>query len=293
MLSRKFYTIVIVGILLCLMLTGCSTEEFNQQFKELRTKVETRIESIVISPDNNTIEQEEIGSDEQPSENSEQEEIIGAEWQLEAEYFNEVKEVDGMELILNPDNLLSLVNKQQVLPDSYIPEDLIAPEVEFSFGHADVPKRYLRKEAAKALEELFAAAKDEGITLFAVSGYRSFDTQANIYDYNVRQKGEERANAVSAMPGQSEHQTGLAMDVSSKSNQFQLTEQFANTEEGKWVANNAHRYGFIIRFPKGKEHITGYNYEPWHIRFVGEKIANVIYKNDLTLEEYFERVKKI
>jgi D-alanyl-D-alanine carboxypeptidase len=96
-----------------------------------------------------------------------------------------------------------------------------------------------------------------------------------------------------AIPGSSEHQSGLAMDIASKSTDLNLTEGFAETIEGKWLAENAHRFGFILRYPKGKEAITNYEYEPWHFRYVGEKAATVIYQHDWTLEEYFKEVKKI
>ncbi len=216
---------------------------------------------------------------------------LNSEWVLEEAYFNKVEEQDGLLVILNPENILALVNKENSLPSSYIPEGMVAPNVRFSFGDEDVPKRYIRKEAAIALEEMFAKADSEGIYLFAVSGYRAYETQAYIFDSQVRKVGEEMAMHAVALPGQSEHQTGLAMDVTSRSAGFLLEEQFGDTPEGKWIQENAHLFGYIVRYQKGKEEITGYQYEPWHLRYVGKEIAKVIYENDITLEEYFEKVK--
>ena len=118
-------------------------------------------------------------------------------------------------------------------------------------------------------------------------------SQKSVFDAEVNKVGYEKAVQAVAVPGNSEHQTGLSMDISSESAQFALTEQFGETAEGKWLANNAHRFGFILRYPKGKEGITGYQYESWHYRYVGVKAATEIYENQLTLEEYFKVVEKI
>lgn len=223
---------------------------------------------------------------------SKEDEQIDKDFLLESQYFNVIKQVDGNQVIENPTNLLAMVNKEFTLPGDYEPADLVKPNVEFSFSE-DVPKRYLREEAALALEELFALAKEDGIELLAVSGYRSYERQQGIYDTEKKQKGEELARQAVALPGQSEHQTGLAMDITSRSVNLEITEAFGDTAEGNWVRENAHKAGFIIRYPKGKESITGYQYEPWHLRYVGKTQANAIYKNKLTLEEYFNKVKKI
>lgn len=212
---------------------------------------------------------------------------------LHSQYFNEVKEVDGKLVIQNPDNILALVNKQYALPEDYAPADLVRPNVPFSFGNEDYEKAYLRKEAAEKLEEMFAAAREDGIELFAVSGYRSYQRQAQLFDIEVDKVGREAAELVVAYPGNSEHQSGLAMDISGRSVGFTLVEEFADTPEGQWLAENAHKYGFILRYPKGKENITGYKYEPWHFRYVGEEVAAIIYEKGITLEEYFEIVQKI
>lgn len=190
------------------------------------------------------------------------------------------------QVIENPYDVLALINKENLLPSDYEPEDLTVPDVRFSFEE-DHPKKQLRKVAADALEELFAAADLAGHELFALSGYRSYDTQASIFASNADKHGEEKANTFSARPGESEHQSGLTMDVTSRSANFDLIIEFGQTPEGIWLAENAHEFGFIIRFLEGKEDITKYQYEPWHIRYVGVKAATEIKEKELTLEEYF------
>lgn len=212
---------------------------------------------------------------------------------LESQYFNEIKEVDGKSVIQNPLNILALVNKEFNLPSEYAPEDLTRPNIPFSFGDMDIEKSYLRKEAAKKIELLFDAAEREGIELFAVSGYRSYSRQTSVFDAKANQVGQAAAEVVVAIPGSSEHQTGLAMDISSRSVNLELIEEFGETKEGQWLANNAYKFGFILRYPEGKESITGYQYEPWHFRYVGIHAATVMFENQLTLEEYFNIVEKI
>jgi D-alanyl-D-alanine carboxypeptidase len=182
-------------------------------------------------------------------------------------------------------SIQAVINKEYGLPENYKPEDLVVPNVPFSFS-GTVEKSHLRKEAAEALEKLFLLAKQDGIQLNAVSGFRSYEYQKGLYANNVKKNGQEHTDHFSAKPGHSEHQTGLTMDVSSKSANNELELTFANTKEGKWLKENAHRAGFIIRYPKGKESITGYAYEPWHIRYVGEILLKVYIRKKLTLEEY-------
>ncbi|WP_353855518.1 M15 family metallopeptidase [Bacillus sp. Bos-x628] len=211
---------------------------------------------------------------------------------LKSEYFNDIKVVSGLKTIQNPENILALVNKEYALPGTYKPSDLVVPKVEFSFSE-NIEKRYIRKEAAEALAKLFNRAKKENYELVAVSGYRSYDRQKTIFDSEVKIKGKEKAQEAVALPGESEHQTGLAIDISSKSAGFEISEKFGETPDGKWVAKNAYKYGFIIRYPKGKEDITKYEYEPWHLRYVGEEAAKAMHDHDLTFEEYMNKVKKI
>ncbi|GMQ58433.1 hypothetical protein AN1V17_28280 [Vallitalea sediminicola] len=198
---------------------------------------------------------------------------------------------EGKQVLTDPKDIHVLVNKQRNLPSDYVPDDLIKPDVKFSFTHED-PKRYMRAEAAHALERLVAQAKEEGIEIVGVSGYRSYKRQETIFNYNVNKRGYEAANKVSAKPGQSEHQTGLAIDVSCAGVNYKLEERLGELEEGIWLSENAHRFGFIIRYKLGKEDITGYQYEPWHIRYLGEDLATDVYEKGLTYEEYFEQYMK-
>ncbi|MBE6643244.1 MAG: D-alanyl-D-alanine carboxypeptidase family protein [Clostridia bacterium] len=151
-----------------------------------------------------------------------------------------------------------------------------------------LPKTYApgwNTEGAAQLNVMFAAAQTEGIYLKMQSGYRSYTDQYIIYNDYVARDGQAAADRYSARPGHSEHQTGLAFDLTTTYYNG-LWEGFADTPEGKWVAENCHKYGFIIRYPKEKEHITGYMYEPWHVRYIGVEKATAVYESGLCLEEY-------
>ncbi|MET3287530.1 UNVERIFIED_CONTAM: D-alanyl-D-alanine carboxypeptidase [Brevibacillus sp. OAP136] len=197
---------------------------------------------------------------------------------------NEPKEVDG-----DPDSLSILVNKQYKLPDHFKPADLVDPNVPFIFkGKSE--KRMMRKEAAEALEKMFAGAKKDGIQLAGVSAYRSEATQRVLFENYVKKDGEEAARKYSALPGTSEHETGLAIDVSGSTGACAAQDCFGDTKEAAWLAKHAAEYGFIIRYPEGKDSITGYQYEPWHLRYVGNQIAGEISGKNITLEEYLNAV---
>lgn len=189
-----------------------------------------------------------------------------------------------------PNDITVLVNKSIMLPDGYVPPDLTEPNVPFIFKEKD-DKRLMRAEAAHALESLVAAAKKDGVFLAGVSGYRSYQTQVGLFNYYVQTQGEETARKYSAEPGHSEHQTGLAMDVSGSTGECAADDCFAGTPEANWLAQHASEHGFIIRYPKGKEAITGYAYEPWHLRYVGKTMASAIASKGLTLEEYLGQTK--
>lgn len=177
-----------------------------------------------------------------------------------------------------------LVNKKNPVGEQYKPDNLVIPNVKFSEAGV-LEKKHMNYTAAYFLKLLFKAAEEENIHLVAVSGYRSYNRQKVLYNNYVRQHGQEATDRFSAKPGYSEHQTGLAMDVSAKSVGYGLVTAFGNTKEGQWLAHHAHEYGFIIRYPQDKEHITGYMYEPWHIRYVGKELATYLYINQVTLEE--------
>ena len=178
------------------------------------------------------------------------------------------------------DGLLFLQNRQWRVSKYYEPETL----------KADVPGQLqdMRADAAAALEEMYAACKaDIGITLKAVSGYRSYQRQATIYQNKLDNVGSRaKADQYVARPGASEHQLGLAMDVGQRSGDGDLSASFGRTKGGKWVAEHCWEYGFILRYQEGWEDVTGYSFEPWHVRYVGKENAKLIHEADMPLETY-------
>lgn len=178
---------------------------------------------------------------------------------------------------------LFLINREHPIGKDYFPRDLMEPKV---LGGGEATR--MRPEAAAALEEMFAAAKEEGLYLAAVSGYRSYGQQAAIFERKLEKVDKQTAMRTVAPAGCSEHQLGLAMDLGTKK-ETRLTEAFARTPEGQWVAANAHRFGFIIRYKAEWEAVTGYAWEPWHIRYVGKTHARKIYELNIPLEEYIDR----
>ena len=180
------------------------------------------------------------------------------------------------------DNVLLLINKTHPLGSSYKADDMVTlSRYDSSVGSAETHQ--MRALAAEALEKLMDGAEEAGYTIVLRTGYRSYDYQASLYNNYVANHGEAEANKFSAKPGESEHQTGWCCDVGIPG--VYLT-SFTGTDEAEWLAAHAHEYGFILRYPKEKEDITGYIYESWHIRYVGEECAAEIYKDNLTLEEY-------
>jgi D-alanyl-D-alanine carboxypeptidase len=192
----------------------------------------------------------------------------------------------GVQVVAEPDSITVLVNKHFVLPKDYEPKDLVYPEVPFIFTEIS-EKRMMRQEAARALEQLVAGANTDGIFLAGVSAYRSYAAQKAIFKYFVKTDGEAKARTYSAFPGSSEHETGLAIDISGLDGKCAAVDCFAGTKEAKWLDRHAAEYGFIIRYPNQKESITGYQYEPWHIRYVGTKVSKEIASTGIILEEYY------
>lgn len=154
-----------------------------------------------------------------------------------------------------------VINKSYPAEESYAPEQ--SPDAE------------------KAFEKMQKAAAQDNISLKIVSGYRTYDYQKQLYQNYVQRDGKQLADTYSARPGHSEHQTGLAFDLNNAS------DSFAGTKEAAWIADNCCKFGFIVRYPADKTDITGYEYEPWHVRYVGKELAEYLYDNNLCLEEYF------
>jgi zinc D-Ala-D-Ala carboxypeptidase len=188
----------------------------------------------------------------------------------------------------DPASMWVIVNKRRLLqPKTYAPNDLVVPNVPLRLS-ATNDEMKMRRVAASALEQMFATAKKENIQLMVSSGYRSYNFQVNLYNRYVSQQGRAVADTQSARPGHSEHQTGLAVDVEPVSRKCEVDPCFADTPEGTWVAQNAYKYGFVVRYATGNQGITGYIPEPWHVRYVGEALAQEVHKQgNPPLETFF------
>ena len=182
-----------------------------------------------------------------------------------------------------------LVNKENLLPRDYVPEELV--EIHEPTG-CKLDKTYVNQlniEVYRAFKEMQKDALKDGYEIFVDSSYRSYEYQERVFNKVVAEKGMEHARKFVATPGGSEHQTGLAIDIIFRRNNKMIEEQTENDPEIEWLFSNAHKYGFILRYPKGKEKITGYNFEPWHFRYVGKKLSEEIYTSNITLEEFYAK----
>lgn len=180
-----------------------------------------------------------------------------------------------------------VVNKRRPLdPIDYTPDELVLPDVALATDQANAT---LRPDAAQAVAEMFAAAADDDVGLTLVSGYRSYPVQVDTYDYWVSRNGSaENADNYSARPGFSEHQTGLAFDIGQDDGVCTLRSCYADTAAAVWAADNAHRFGLILRYPEGRQDTTGFLAESWHYRFVGVESSTAMRESGvLTLEEHF------
>jgi D-alanyl-D-alanine carboxypeptidase len=184
-----------------------------------------------------------------------------------------IEQIDGVTYV---DGVL-IANKTYSLPSTFIPTN---PEVPVTEARSTTS---LDKDLMTAWRKLQSAASASGLNIYISSGYRSYQYQVQVYNNYVAKDGKAQADTYSSRPGNSEHQTGLCFDLNS------IDDSFANTAEGKWVNDNCYKYGFCIRFPKGKDAYTGYQYESWHLRYVGVELATKLYNNGdwLSLEEYF------
>lgn len=185
---------------------------------------------------------------------------------------------------LSTDSVLVIANKKHKLPDGYVPDDLVSLNVATAYGDVQ-----MKQAAADAIANMFSAANQEGIYPVVTTAYRGEDFQSQLYYGYVERDGQEMADTYSSRPGYSDHQTGLAADISCSEIGYELSDAFADTNEGEWLKNNAHTYGFVMRYPEGKEQITGYTFEPWHFRYVGVEEATAIYTTDPneSMEEYY------
>ncbi len=174
-----------------------------------------------------------------------------------------------------------LANKYYSLGEDYEPEDLVNVDIKYYYGE---PKK-IRSEAYDAFIEMWNAAYEDGIYLILISGYRSAAHQKEVYDAYQADKGTKYADSIAARTGYSEHQTGLALDIYSKECTSQA--KFHESKSYEWLINNSYKFGFILRYPKDKQNITGYNYESWHYRYLGKDLAKKVYDSGLTFDEYY------
>lgn len=183
------------------------------------------------------------------------------------------------DIVENPDDVTVLVNKLHEIPKGWKPDDL-----------EDVIDchQQLRHEANEAYTKFYQAAKAKGIAIYTISGYREPETQQLYWDNSVKVFGQEHAIQYNAYPRRSEHELGLSVDISYTTEGDRLSEKVADSALGKFIESDAYKYGFILRYPQDKVRITGYSYEPWHIRYVGVDLATKLHNENITLEEYYE-----
>ena len=204
-----------------------------------------------------------------------QEVLFKANLGLDYPFYENVSEIE------NPYELLVLVNKYHRLPQDFRQYNLVSMSREYTVNDG---KQYLLAGAAyEKFVQMADAAKKEGLSLKVISAYRTEEYQRGLYNNSVRRNGKAYAEKYSARPGFSEHETGLAVDINS------VRGAFENTPEFTWMQKHAHEYGYILRYQKGREWITGYAYEPWHYRYVGADAAKVIYEEGITYEEYYAK----
>ena len=201
--------------------------------------------------------------------------IINVNIGLDNEYYTDVKPA------INLDQYNVLVNKYHSLSKDYVPKDLEDIDTKYA-----IKGMKMVSYAKDAFEEMSKAALKDKMHILAMSTYRSYDYQVNLYNKYAKKDGVDAANTYSAKAGFSEHQTGLAVDVYNGSTSYT---SFEKTKEFNWMQENAYKYGFIMRYPKDKEKETGYKYEAWHYRYIGKEIAKYIHDNKITYEEYYVR----
>lgn len=202
----------------------------------------------------------------------------------------DIPDYENMNIITNPDDFWVIVNKHNKLPDGYVPSELAAIDtVNYNVTEiAGVPEKYARNiiklEMVNDLKEFFNAAKNDGHNLYPTTSYRSYAWQNELYTSYKNRDGKEKADTYSARPGNSEHQTGYAIDLANRD----VSGKRLNEEDEKWIKENCYKYGFILRYTEENKHITRYIAESWHIRYVGKDAAKIIHENNLSLEEYVD-----
>ena len=185
-----------------------------------------------------------------------------------------------------------LINKENLLPSDYIPYNLIVLDNNENNFHQYIDpnlKPMLRADILPDLSDMLKEAKENGFSIIVDSGYRSYSYQQKILNKKIEEIGENKAYLIVAIPGSSEHQSGLCFDIAYLYDGIYNDDINEDDKEVKWLINNSYKYGFILRYPKGKEEITGYSFEPWHYRYVGKKLAKILHNKSQTLEEYYKK----
>ena len=252
-MKRKIFSIISLSLAAVMLFASCDDETATDTTTgPVNTITEAPVNNNDNTPEKTTAEEtsQEETENEEPS-------YIGTVTGYTSKGYV-ISEKDGITYVNN----VLVANKTYSLPEGYNPGDLLG-------------------ECAKAFKEMKSAAAKENLNIWNASGFRSYELQESLYNRYSARDGKEAADRYSARPGHSAHQSGLAIDLN------EITNAFKDTAEGKWVAENCHKYGFILRYPQGKEAQTGYMYEPWHIRYVGVDTATAIYNSGLCLEEYF------
>ncbi|MDD3392822.1 MAG: M15 family metallopeptidase [Bacilli bacterium] len=191
------------------------------------------------------------------------------------EFYSNIVESD-----VSKGNLI-IVNKHYQLPDDYEPDNLVAVKNWYAYGTNE-----LKEEVYDAFLSMYNDATKKDLKLIIISGYRSYDEQEVLFDSYKNSNGQTWADSIAARAGHSEHQTGLTFDLTTTG--ISDIDDFQNTDEFTWMQENSYKYGFILRYPEGKEGITGYDYESWHYRYVGVEVATVIHTLNITFDEYYE-----
>lgn len=293
---RLLVLIVILSVLSVGLVFGClpgsdpapgvitDDESAEEQEADLPISGETENDEAANDLEDQTVEHEEGEEQGQVSEGGEE----TVDSSSDANDVGSSFDRDSLKVIADGNYLLALVTKETTLKSDYKPADLQQVPSYMNPSYT----MYLRAEALAKLEQLWAAATADGVNLLGIrSAYRSYSTQDSLFRDYASRHGEEQANRFSARPGQSEHQLGTTVDFGGTAVDFQAT--YADTEQGRWLSDNAHLYGFAMSYPAGKEHITGYIFEPWHFRYIGVEAALEWKQSGKTLKEFLEKKPQV
>lgn len=267
--------VLILVIIFVLAFKGCNSKKKNND-KTVPANTETTTDDNKTATENNSenIKSEETQNASTSSDNSS--DYSGSQYADSQSVSSKGFSIQNINGITYVDGVL-IANKTYSLPSDFIPQD---PEVPVTSQRSTTS---LDRTLMSAWRTMQADASSQGLNIYIASAYRSYSYQVNLYNSYVARDGKAAADTYSSRPGNSEHQTGLCFDLNS------IDDSFGDTAEGRWVNDNCYKYGFCIRFPKGKDAYTGYQYESWHLRYVGKDLAEKLYNNGawISLEEYF------